>query len=169
MAGKVYNVLFICHHNSARSLMAEGLLRKWGGGRFNVHSAGREPLPAINPVARELLERVQVDTSRLHPKRWDRYTGPDAPAMDFVFVVCERCAALPQPDWPGRPLVAHWPFPDPVAQAGTEAERRALANLVFGMIERRVKIFAVLPDSRLARLTARELTAIHADEAHASA
>lgn len=164
MPEKIFKVLFVCRKNAARSLMAEGLLRKWGMGRFEVHSAGPEPLEAADPIAMDLLAKVGVDTADLRPKNWDLYTGPEAPAMDFIFFTCEDAAARPQPSWPGHPMLAQWRFPDPLTLQGSETERRALLNLVFGMIERRVKIFCALPDHRLGRLTGADLSDIAAGD-----
>jgi arsenate reductase (thioredoxin) len=155
-----FNVLFVCRRNASRSLMAEGLLRKWGMGRFETFSAGPEPVEVADPITLDLLNKVSIDTENLRPKHWDLFTGPDAPTLDFVFFVCEEAAARPQPTWNGHPMVATWGFPDPLSLEGSETERRALLNLVFGMIERRVKIFCALPDHRLARLTASDMSDI---------
>jgi arsenate reductase len=158
MTDKRFKVLFICRRNAARSLMAEALLRRWGMGRFEVYSAGPEPLDQPHPAAMELLEKVGIETEKLYPKSWDIYAGADAPVMDFIFFTCEETAHREQPDWPGHPMIAQWSFPDPLSLKGSEIERHALLNLVFGMIERRVKIFCALPDHRLARLTAAEMS-----------
>lgn len=155
-----FNVLFICRRNASRSLMAEGLLRKWGGGRFDTFSAGPEPRDMPDPITIDLLKKVSIDTDTLRPKHWDLFTGPDAPDLDFVIHVCEESAARPQPAWTGNPLVFTWRFPDPLALEGSETERRALLNLVFGMVERRVKLLCALPDHRLVRLTASDVNDI---------
>jgi len=164
MTGKRFKVLFICRKNAARSLMAEALLRRWGMGRFEVHSAGPEPLDRPHQPAMALLEKVGIETDGLHPKSWDIYAGPDAPVMDFIFFTCEESAKRQQPLWPGQPLVARWNFPDPLSLEGSEIERHALLNLVFGMIERRVKIFCALPDHRLTKLTAADMSDIATGE-----
>lgn len=155
-----FKVLFVCRRNASRSLMAEGLLRKWGMGRFEIFSAGPEPLETADPITLDLMKKIEIETDMLRPKRWDLFTGPEAPALDFVFFVCEEAAARPKPLWNGNPMQATWRFPDPLALEGSETERRALLNLVFGMVERRVKIFCALPDHRLARLTALEASDI---------
>lgn len=155
-----FNVLFACRRNASRSLMAEGLLRKWGAGRFETFSAGPEPREAADPITLDLLRRVGIDTDNLRPKSWDLFTGLEAPDLDFVFHVCEETAARPQPAWTGNPLQVTWRFPDPLTLEGSETERRALLNLVFGMVERRVKLLCALPDHRLARLTASDVSDI---------
>lgn len=158
MSDKRFQVLFIGRNNAARSLMAESLLRRWGMGRFDVHSAAPEPLDQPHPAAIELLQKVGIDTGGLQPKSWDRFATTEAPAMDFIFFTDEETARHQQPQWPGQPMIAHWNFPDPLSLKGSETERHALLNLVFGMIERRVKIFCALPDHRLAKLTAAEMS-----------
>jgi len=165
MSERIFNVLFVCQYNSARSIMAEALLRKWGMGRFNAYSAGWQPAGSVNPIALDLLDKVKADTSTLAPKHWDTFLTPDAPRFDMVFVVCDTTWARPMPTWPGKPLVARWGFPDPAAMDGSEVEKRALFNLVFGMIERRIKIFCALPDRRLSNLTAQDVSDIHTDVA----
>lgn len=155
-----FSVLFICRRNASRSLMAEGLLRKWGAGRFDTFSAGPEPRDEADPITLDLLRKVGIETGALRPKRWDLFTGPDAPDLDFVFHVCEQSTSLPQPAFTGNPLRVTWRFPDPLALEGSETERRALLNLVFGMVERRVKLLCALPDHRLSRLTASEVSDI---------
>lgn len=155
-----FSVLFICRRNASRSLIAEGLLRKWGGNRFETYSAGPEPLGEPDPITIDLLQKVGIDTSALRPKHWDLFTGPEAPDLDFVFHACEQSAALPRPAFTGNPLSVTWRFPDPLALEGLETERRALLNLVFGMVERRVKLLCALPDHRLARLTASDVSDI---------
>jgi arsenate reductase (thioredoxin) len=160
MTQSLFNVMFICRHNAARSLMAEGLLRKWGGKRFRVFSAGPEPMTWPDQVAMERLKKVKADTSVLHPKHWDAFMGEGTLAMDFVFFVCERTWEMPRPSFLGSPMIAYWPFPDPLSIMGSPAERQSMINLVFGMIERRVKLLCALPDHRLMRLTDRDLSTL---------
>lgn len=167
MSGRIFKVLFICRRNAARSLMAEGILRKWGMGRFEVHSAGPEPAEQADPIAMDLLGKIGIETERLRPKSWDLFAGPDAPAMDFIFLTGDDLTPSPDRPWPGQPLIAEWRFPDPLDLQGSETERRALLNLVFGMIERRVKIFCALPDHRLAKLTGADLSDIARQESAA--
>ncbi|MEE3624705.1 arsenate reductase ArsC [Nitrospirillum sp. BR 11752] len=160
----VYRVLFLCQFNSARSIMAEALMRHWGGDRFVVFSAGSDPLPECNPIALDLLTKARISTDGLHPKSWNQFAGPDVAPMDFIFHTCDASAGATAPAWPGHPMIAHWGFPDPQGFKGSEVEQRALFNLLFGMIERRVRIFCSLPEQRLARLTAETLAAMHNSE-----
>lgn len=160
-----FRVLFICRHNAARSIMAQGLLRKWGGSRFVVESAGSEPATSLDPIAVDLLARVSVSTDGQAPGSVAPYLADNAQPFDFIFTLDDDVWKGPQPKWPGNPLNARWAFPDPSAVDGTDIERRALFNLVFGMIERRVKIFCALPGHRLKRLTAQDLSDIATQQA----
>lgn len=146
------NVLFLCTGNSARSVMAETLLNHWGGGRFRAFSAGSHPAGRVNPYTIELLERLKLPTAGLRSKSWDEFAAPGAPALDFVFTVCDDAAGEVCPVWPGQPITAHWGFPDPAAFVGPEAAKRAFFADVFRQIETRIKIFTALPLARLSRL-----------------
>ena len=146
------NVLFLCTGNSARSVMAEVLLRHWGGGRFRSFSAGSHPSGRVNPLTIELLARLKLPTRDLRSKSWDEFAAPGAPVMDFVFTVCDQAAGEVCPVWPGQPITAHWGFPDPAAFVGPEAEKRAFFAEVFRQIENRIKLFAALPLEKLDRL-----------------
>ncbi len=139
------NVLFLCTQNSARSIMAECILNKLGAGRFRAFSAGSHPAGRVNPDALELLESRAHPTGALHSKGWDVFAEPEAPEMDFVITVCDNAAGEVCPVWPGRPLGAHWSFPDPAAVGGCEAERRAAFAEVYGAIEARVEALVALP------------------------
>ncbi len=153
MSQPVYNVLFLCTRNSARSIIAECLLNKLGEGRFGAHSAGSWPAGALQPAVRELLERSGFDTGTLRSKSWNEYAAPDAPALDFVFTLCDQAAGETCPVWPGQPMTAHWPFPDPAAFEGSEAEKRAFVADVFRQIHNRIGIFVNLPIASLDKLS----------------
>lgn len=147
-----YNVLFLCTGNSARSIMAECALGRWGAGRFVAYSAGSHPTGVVHPLTIETLRRLNYDTSGLRSKSWDEFTGPGAPPLDFVFTVCDRASAEVCPVWPGQPLTAHWGVEDPVAFEGTEARRLAFFRRIYGYLENRIKIFVSLPIASLDRL-----------------
>jgi protein-tyrosine-phosphatase/DNA-binding transcriptional ArsR family regulator len=147
-----FNVLFICTHNSARSIMAEAILEKVGRGKFNAYSAGSDPAPAPMP---EVLERLRVmghNVSGLRSKSWNEFTGPDAPRMDFVLTLCDPAEDEACPDLGERPITAVWPFPDPAKFSGTAVERTALLNQLYGMIRRRLEAFTSLPFRSLERI-----------------
>src|SRR5690554_3459861 len=124
MTDTTYNTLFICTGNSARSILAEGLLRDLGKHRFRAWSAGSQPKGRVHPLALATLERLHLPTDGYHSKSWDAFTGPDAPVFDFIFTVCDNAAGETCPLWPGKPVSAHWGVPDPAAVEGTEAEQR---------------------------------------------
>ena len=147
-----FNVLFICTRNSARSIMAEAILQKIGRGKFNAYSAGSNPADAPMP---EVLERLTVmghDTSDLRSKSWNEFTGTDAPRMDFVLTLCDPEDGEACPDLGERPITAVWPFPDPAKFRGSEVERTALLNELYGMIRRRLEGFTHLPFESLDRM-----------------
>ncbi|HYG90132.1 MAG TPA: arsenate reductase ArsC [Azospirillum sp.] len=149
----VYNVLFLCTHNSARSVMAECILNREGKGRFRAFSAGSQPSGRINPYVRDLLERLKFPTEGLRSKTWDEFAAPGAPRMDFVFTVCDSAAGEVCPVWPGHPTTAHWGFPDPSSAQGTDAEKAAFTADVFRQIQRRLQAFMSLPIASLDRLS----------------
>ena len=149
---RIRNVLFLCTGNSARSILAESLLAHWGRGRFAAFSAGSFPRGEVNPRAIELLRRMRLPTEGLRSKSWEEFARPGAPAMDFVFTVCDQAASEVCPVWPGQPITAHWGLPDPAAVEGSEAERNAAFADAFRMLERRIRIFTALPHDSLARL-----------------
>ena len=148
-----FNVLFLCTGNSARSIMAEAILQRAGAGRFKAFSAGSFPTGKVNPHALELLRRFNHKTDGFRSKSWDEFAGDSAPKMDFVFTVCDQAAGEVCPIWPGQPMTAHWPFPDPAAFEGTEAETSALFAGVYGQIHNRIDIFVNLPIASLDKLS----------------
>lgn len=151
-AERPFNVLFLCTGNSARSVMAEALLNKYGRGRFRAYSAGSTPAGQINPFTLELLKRDNFATEGLRSKTWDEFAAPDAPHMDFVFTVCDKAAGEACPVWPGQPMTAHWGFEDPVAFGGSDEEKRRFFSHIFMQISTRIHLFLSLPFDKLDRL-----------------
>ena len=147
-----YNVLFLCTGNSARSIMAECLMERIGGTRFRGFSAGSFPAGAINPYALEILERRNHRIDHLRSKDWAEFATPDAPALDFVFTLCDRAAGEVCPVWPGQPICAHWGFSDPAAVEGKEAVIRAAFAEIYREIATRIEIFTSLPFKSLDRV-----------------
>lgn len=147
-----WRVLFLCTGNSARSIIAESLLRHWGGHRFEAHSAGSEPTGAVQPLALELLQRSGLPTDGLTSKSLDVYTRSGAPPFDFVITVCDQ-AAEQCPVFPGQPVTAHWGLPDPARAAGDEEHRMQAYRSVLADFERRIKLFLNLPLASLDRLS----------------
>jgi protein-tyrosine-phosphatase len=153
MSDQVWNALFLCTGNSARSILAEAILAREGQGRFRSFSAGSQPMGEVHPFALELLTKLNHDTGFARSKNWDEFAIPGAPVMDFVFTVCDSAAAEVCPVWPGQPMSAHWGVPDPAAAVGTEAERRLAFADAYRMLSNRISIFASLPMASLDRLT----------------
>lgn len=152
MTEKTYNVLFICTGNSARSILGESLINRYGGGRFHGYSAGSFPKGTVHPYALDLLRSLDFPIEGLRSKNWEEFAKPSAPDMDFVFTVCDQAAAESCPVWPGQPVTAHWGIPDPAAVDGSEAERMNAFREAFRMLERRIKLFLALPIASLDRL-----------------
>ncbi|MBB6252703.1 arsenate reductase ArsC [Nitrospirillum iridis] len=152
MTERVFNVLFLCTHNSARSVMAECILNRIGEGHFRAYSAGSQPTGRINPVVRALLERLGHDVSGLRSKTWDEFAVSGAPEMDFIFTVCDNAAGEVCPVWPGYPVTAHWGFADPSSFQGSDAEKAAFTAGIYGQIDRRLRAFTSLPLASLDRL-----------------
>ena len=152
MASRVYNVLFLCTGNSARSIMAEAVLNQLGCGIFRGYSAGSHPAGAVNPYALDLLQRNRFRTDGLRSKNWDEFAAPGAPVMDFVFTVCDKAAAEVCPVWPGQPISAHWGVADPAAVTGTEEQRQRAFSDAFSVLSRRISLFMCLPIEKLSRL-----------------
>jgi arsenate reductase len=153
MTTRKFNVLFLCTHNTARSIMAEAILRGRAGDRFNAGSAGAEPGAAVHPMALRVLEQARLPTEGLRPKGWDPFTGPNAPAFDFVFTVCNRFSGESCPPWEGQPISADWSVPDPAAFVGPEHVRMARFQEAFRFLDNRIKIFVSLPIGSLDRLS----------------
>jgi arsenate reductase len=149
---KIYNVLFLCTGNSARSILAEVLLEHWGRGQFKAYSAGSFPKGAVHPLALDLLEKLGLPTGSLRSKSWNEFARRGAPAMDFVFTVCDQAAGEVCPVWPGNPVTAHWGVPDPAAVQGTEAEQRRAFREACVTLEKRIKLLVALPIEKLDRL-----------------
>ncbi|HMA15077.1 MAG TPA: arsenate reductase ArsC, partial [Kiloniellaceae bacterium] len=152
---KTYNVLFLCTGNSARSIMAEAALTRLGAGRFKAYSAGSHPTGRVHPYALDLLQHLNHPTAGLRSKSWDEFAAPGSPHMDFVFTVCHNAAGEVCPVWPGQPMTAHWPFQDPAAFSGSEAEKRQLFAEVYRQINTRLGIFVSLPLASLDKLSLR--------------
>lgn len=152
MEGEAFNVLFLCTGNSARSIMAEAILNSLGKGRFHAYSAGSFPTGRVNPLAVELLQTNRIPTDGLYSKSWDEFARRGAPALDFVFTVCDQAAAEPCPVWPGQPITAHWGVPDPAAVEGNEEVRRKAFFSAYSALNRRISIFVSLPLAKLDRL-----------------
>ena len=152
MAVHVYNVLFLCTGNSARSIMAEAILNKDARGDFRAFSAGSQPKGAVNRYALDLLAKSGYDTSGLRSKSWAEFAQAGAPKLDFVFTVCDNAAGETCPLWPGQPITAHWGIPDPAATTGTEAEIALAFKDAYRMLKRRIDLFLALPINRLDRL-----------------
>lgn len=148
-----FNVLFICTHNSARSVMAEAILNQLGAGRFRAFSAGSQPSGEVHPLALELLARNRMETHALRSKNWDEFSRPSAPAMDFVLTVCDKAAGEVCPVWPGQPMSAHWGVEDPAAVQGSLEERRKAFSSAFMLLNRRIAIFQNLPIDKLDKLS----------------
>jgi len=148
-----YNVLFICTGNSARSIFAESILRKEAGDRFTAYSAGTMPQSNLNPFALDVLRAKGHDTAPLQSKNVGVFTGPDAPAFDFVFTVCDQAANEECPAWSGQPISAHWGMPDPVKATGTDAEKSLAFQRAYGALHNRIKLFTALPLASLDRMS----------------
>lgn len=144
VANREYNVLFLCTSNSARSIMAECAINRWGKGKFKGFSAGSHPKGAVHPMTLALLQELNYDTSSLRSKSWDEFARAGSPPLDFVFTVCDRAAAEQCPLWPGQPITAHWGVTDPVAFEGSHEEKRRFFFCVYRELENRIKIFTSL-------------------------
>jgi arsenate reductase len=144
MTERIYNVLFLCTGNSARSILAESLLNHWGHGRFRGFSAGSFPRGQVNPLALDLLKRMNLPAESLRSKSWDEFVAPGAPPIDFIFTVCDNAAGEVCPVWPGTPMTAHWGVADPAAVEGTDMEKATAFRKAFKELETRIKLFTSL-------------------------
>ena len=153
MPDSVYNVLFLCTGNSARSVIAEAILNKIGGGKFRAYSAGSQPKGRVNPNTLRLLKRLGYETSEFRSKSWAEFAKPNASKLDFIFTVCDDAAGETCPLWPGQPMTAHWGIPDPAAANGTDAEIAMAFSDAYRMLQRRIETFAALPIRALDSLT----------------
>lgn len=149
MPDKTYRALFICTGNSARSILAEGLLNGLGQGRFRAWSAGSQPKGEVHPLALATLQRLGLPADGYRSKSWDEFATPDGPQFDFIFTVCDNAAGEACPVWPGKPMTAHWGVPDPAAATGTQEERLKAFQDAAMALKRRIELFLALPLDRL--------------------
>jgi arsenate reductase len=141
----IYNVLFLCTGNSARSILAESLLNHWGRGRFHAFSAGSHPKGEVHPIALALLKQLDFPIEGLRSKPWDEFEAAGAPHLHFVFTVCDNAAGEVCPVWPGKPMTAHWGIPDPAAVEGSDADKWSAFRAALQALEDRIRAFASLP------------------------
>jgi arsenate reductase len=156
MPDKIYNVLFLCTGNSARSIMAEKLLEHWGKGKFKAYSAGSHPKGQVNPFAIQTLKQEGLSVEGLRSKSWDEFAVEGAPHLDFVFTVCDNAAGEACPYWPGQPMTAHWGIEDPDAVEGTDEEKLAAFRKASNYLGNRIKLFVALPISSLDHIRIKE-------------
>jgi arsenate reductase (thioredoxin) len=172
MAEKIYNVLFLCTGNSARSILAESIMNNLGKGRFRGFSAGSHPNGRVNPLALDLLKQLDFPTEGLHSKSWDEFAGMNGIHFDFVITVCDNAAGEACPVWPGHPVTAHWGIPDPAAVEGTEMQKKAAFSRAYKSMDRRIKLFLSLPIASIDQIRIEERmdaigrSSTPADDAH---
>jgi protein-tyrosine-phosphatase len=152
MADRIFNILFVCTGNTARSVLAESILQKLGAGRFQAFSAGSQPKGTVNPFALKTLAANEFPSEGFRSKSWDEFAAPGAPAMDFIFTVCDSAAGEACPFWPGKPFSAHWGIADPAAVEGTEIEKQRAFNEAFRLMKNRIAAFIALPLASLDQL-----------------
>lgn len=153
MNDKIFQVLFLCTGNSARSILAEGLMDHLGAGRFQPHSAGSHPKGSVHPLALATLQGLGIPTDGFRSKGWDEFARPGAPALDFVFTVCDAAAGEVCPVWPGQPMTAHWGMPDPSNVEGSEADRARAFTDTAVLLKRRIELMLALPLASLDRVS----------------
>lgn len=153
MTSVIYNVLFVCTGNSARSILAEGLMNHMGQGKFKAFSAGSHPAGAVNPLSLKTLAWLQLSTDGYRSKNWDEFARPDAPQLDFVFTVCDKAAGEVCPVWPGQPLTAHWGLPDPAAVEADEAQQLQAFQDTALALKRRIELMLALPLTTLDKMS----------------
>ncbi len=153
---RIYNVLFLCTGNSARSILAEAILNQIGKGRFRAYSAGSHPSGKVNPYVLEMLAAQNLPVAELRSKSWDEFAAPGAPALDFVFTVCDNAAGEVCPVWPGQPVSAHWGIEDPAAVQGDDAARRHAVHTALQLLNRRISVFINLPFAKLDKMALKQ-------------
>lgn len=153
MSDRIFNVLFLCTGNTARSILAEAILNKDGKGKFKAYSAGSQPKDVVNPFAIKVLSSFGYSAEGAASKSWDVFATPDAPVMDFVFTVCDNAAGEVCPLWPGQPMTAHWGIADPAAVEGTDLEKEAAFVAAFKQMRNRISVFTALPIKNLNSLS----------------
>lgn len=156
MSERPFNVLFLCTGNSARSILAEALIKHWAPGKFIGYSAGSHPKGEVHPLALEYLRYMRLPTDGLRSKSWDEFAAPGAPHLDFVFTVCDKAAGEMCPAWPGQPMTAHWGIEDPAAVEGTDAQKWQAFRDAYITLEARIKVFTSLPMHSLDRIKLQE-------------
>jgi arsenate reductase len=156
MSDKVYNVLFLCTGNSARSIIAEKLLEHWGKGKFKAYSAGTHPTGKVNQFTIQTLKSYGISTKGLRSKSWDEFAVEGAPQLDFVITVCDKAAGEVCPHWPGQPMTAHWGVEDPAAVEGTDVVKLVAFRMVSNALQNRIKIFTALPFNKIDKMKIQE-------------
>ena len=156
MSERIYNVLFLCTGNSARSILAEAILNQIGKGRFRAYSAGSHPAGKVNPYVLEMLAAQNLPVAELRSKSWEEFAAPGAPALDFVFTVCDNAAGEVCPVWPGQPVSAHWGIEDPAAVKGDDAARRHAVHTALQLLNRRISVFINLPFAKLDKMALKQ-------------
>ena len=149
---RIYNVLFLCTGNSARSILAESILQKDGAGRFQAFSAGTHPKGEVNPFALKVLKSYNYPSEGFRSKNWEEFADPGAPVMDFVFTVCDNAAGETCPVWPGQPMTAHWGIEDPAAVEGTDIQKETAFVSAFRYLKNRISVFTALPITSIDKL-----------------